>query len=164
MHAVYSEDVKQQILQKVINRSEGVTVTEIADSFGVSLTTVNRWRNQMSKAKVSKPSSGERPPENWSASEKFEALMQSQGLNETQLSAFCRNKGIFIHHLEQWKADFIQSAGAEKESPVKVRQLTQQNQKLTREMKRKEKALAEAAALLVLQKKVQDIWNDDEDG
>lgn len=71
---------------------------------------------------------------------------------------------MYVHHLEQWKAEFIQSSGANNEAPMKVRQLTQQNQKLMREVKRKEKALAEAAALLVLQKKVQDFWDDNEDG
>ncbi|WP_435787373.1 hypothetical protein [Alteromonas sp.] len=48
-------------------------------------------------------------------------------------------------------------------SKLKVRQLAQQNQKLKRDLHRKDKALAETAALLVLQKKVQDIWKEDED-
>jgi transposase len=48
-------------------------------------------------------------------------------------------------------------------SKLKVRRLAQQNQKLKRDLHRKDKALAETAALLVLQKKVQDIWKEDED-
>ena len=48
-------------------------------------------------------------------------------------------------------------------SALKMRQLSQQNQKLKRELTRKDKALAETAALLVLQKKVNAIWGRDED-
>ncbi len=171
MNGVYEEDLKQQILQKVLNKKDGITFSEIAESFGVSLSTLSRWRADMSRAKkTNKPfnqlstGSSEKRPEDFSATDKFEVIMQSQGLSDSELSALCRSKGIFVHHIEQWKTEFIQSANAEQSSPLKVKQLTQQNQKLNRELKRKDKALAEAAALLVLQKKVQDFWNDDEDG
>lgn len=95
MHGVYEEDIKRQIMQKVLNRKNGVTITEIASGFGVSLSTINRWRSQMSKAKSFDGQSkdnvvgaSEKAPEDWSAFERFEVIMQSQGLDEVELSAF----------------------------------------------------------------------------
>jgi transposase len=81
------------------------------------------------------------------------------------MSAYCRSQGIYTHHLDQWKLDFL-GTNSEPEpvmSKLKMRQLSQQNQALKRELTRKDKALAETAALLVLQKKVQDLWKEDEE-
>jgi hypothetical protein len=76
--------------------------------------------------------------------------MESEALN-----AWCRECGIFSHHLEQWKSDFCKlTPSTENREDVKtLRGLKAENQRLERELNRKEKALAEAAALLVLQKK-----------
>jgi transposase len=71
----------------------------------------------------------------------------------------------YAHHISQWKLDFlgVDSAVEPVPSQLKVRQLSQQNQKLKCDLNRKDKALSETAALLVLQKKIQDIWKEDED-
>jgi hypothetical protein len=85
------------------------------------------------------------------------ALQESHGLEGEALHAWCREKGLFAHHLTQWKADFCGSAGAaeNREGVRELRALKEENHRLERELARKEKALAEAAALLVLQKKYQ---------
>ena len=82
-----------------------------------------------------------------------------------QISAYCRSHGIYAHHIDQWKLDFLGASGAPESVPsqLKVRQLSKQNQKLKRDLNRKDKALAETAALLVLQKKVHDIWKEEDD-
>ena len=77
-------------------------------------------------------------------------LMESHGLDEEALNALCREKGVFRHHLEQWQAAFI--AGGSAVIRTELRELKVTNKALTRELNRKEKALAEAAALLVLKK------------
>lgn len=62
---------------------------------------------------------------------------------------------MFVHHLEQWKADFCRQSGVS-ENRLEARTLQSlkaDNSRLERELLRKDKALAEAAALLVLQKK-----------
>jgi hypothetical protein len=84
--------------------------------------------------------------------------MESHGLDEEALNAFCREKGIFRHHLEHWQAVF--SAGDAADTREELRELKDTNKALTRELNRKEKALAEAAALLVLQKKYRALWEE----
>ena len=87
--------------------------------------------------------------------------MESYGLDKEGLNRFCREKGVFVHHLEQWREAFEQGKsdafGTEKSE---IRALKESKKALERELKRKEKALAEAAALLVLQKKYQALWEE----
>ena len=107
----------------------------------------------------------EKRPEDWSKEQRFNAIVACHDLSEEQINAYCRTQGIYVHHIEQWKLEFLgaNNIADNAQSQQKVRQLAQQNQKLKRDLNRKDKALAETAALLVLQKKVQDIWSEDED-
>ena len=99
-----------------------------------------------------------RRPKDWSRAERLQILMESHGLDEAALNAFCREKGIFRHHLEQWQTAFA-AAGAQ-DTRAELRELKDTNKALTRELNRKEKALAEAATLLVLQKKYRALWEE----
>ena len=76
------------------------------------------------------------------------------------LHAWCREKGLFEHQLRQWHQEFCQT-GKTAAIPVDnaLRQAKQKNEQPERELPRKDKALAEAAALLVLQKKSQALWD-----
>lgn len=91
--------------------------------------------------------------------------MACASLDEESISQRCREQGIYPHHLTQWKADFVATADVARSSgsSAELKRLRQENKSLKRDLNRKEKALAETAALLVLQKKVHDIWGSDED-
>jgi hypothetical protein len=82
-------------------------------------------------------------------------LQQSYSLLGEDLNTWCRERGVFVHQLEQWKTDFCSqgATGEQREETRVLRALKVENQSLERELLRKDKALAEAAALLVLQKK-----------
>jgi hypothetical protein len=106
-------------------------------------------------------------PEGWSARDKFAAVMESAALNEQQTAEYCRRKGLYPHQLEQWRQACEAANDWDRHSTLKLKaeQKTsrQRIKALEKELQRKEKALAEAAALLVLQKKVQAIWGESED-
>jgi hypothetical protein len=92
--------------------------------------------------------------------ERLLALQESHGLEEESLNAWCRERGIFAHDLAQWRAAFCDTdlATNGREESEELRQLRFINAQLQRDLNRKEKALAEAAALLVLQKKYRALW------
>jgi hypothetical protein len=105
----------------------------------------------------------EKRPQDWSRSEQLVALQETHALDEQALQAWCRERGLFVHHLEQWRAAFCLDA-----KPVnaavemrEVRSLQQENAKLKKDLERKDKALAEAAALLLLQKRFNALWEDE---
>ena len=80
------------------------------------------------------------------------------------LHAWCREKGLFEHQLLQWRNAFCAatlpsaaSVAEQRLANTALRELQGRHHQLEREMRRKDRALAEAAALLVLQKKFQ-VW------
>ena len=105
----------------------------------------------------------EKTPGQWTPEQKLLAVIDCESMDEERLSAYCREKGIFPHHVELWRKEFTE--GSEKtasESRAQIKQLKDENKHLKKELERKEKALAETAALLVLKKKVDRIWEDKE--
>ncbi|SMN02002.1 Mobile element protein [uncultured Candidatus Thioglobus sp.] len=86
-------------------------------------------------------------------------------LEQQQASELCREKGIFLHHITQWKQDFVDGSAITEKANIRSenKALRQDNKVLQKEISRKNKALAETAALLVLQKKVSAIWGNVED-
>ena len=102
----------------------------------------------------------EKEPEGWSAADKFTVVLETAGLNATELSAYCRQKGLYPEEVDRWR----QASQDSNEKPVltmkeqkgleKLRAQDQREIKqLKQELRRKEKTLAEAAALLMLRKK-----------
>ncbi len=102
---------------------------------------------------------GVRRPEDWSAEERLRVVMEASGLRDEELGTFLRREGIHEATLAEWKATMLEALGPQK----KVSSDTKRVRELERQLRRKDRALAETAALLVLQKKVQAIWGDEDD-
>ena len=100
------------------------------------------------------------PSTDWTPAQRLLGLQESHGLGEEALNGWCRERGIFAHDLTQWRTDFcdLSAAASKREESEELRQLRLANMQLQRDLNRKEKALAEAAALLVLQKKYRALW------
>jgi transposase-like protein len=137
----------------VYNRGDRTT-RSIADELNVNIFTLKNWMKQAVPNDKNRAVRREKRPQDWQPDERLAALQESYGLVGEALNAWCRERGVFPHQLEQWKKDFC-APGSPRESRDEVRALKTEKQRLERELNRKEKALAEAAALLVLQKKYQ---------
>lgn len=155
----YSPEFIEQALIKVHSRG-GRTIQSVAEELGVKFETVKRWL-KVHKIVRSDVVDKERRAHEWKREEQFQALLETHGLNEEQLNAWCRERGLFPHHLEEWRAAFCASDATPLKAPSALA-LSKENTKLKKELRRKEKALAEAAALLVLQKKFQALWADED--
>lgn len=103
-------------------------------------------------------------PEGWSAKDKFGAVVETAAMNEMGLSEYCRKRGIYPEQVKEWRVACEQATERERESTSRcsdvVREERKRNKALERELARKEKALAEAAALLILRKKAEVIWGE----
>ena len=151
----YSAGFKEQALVKVYSRSNDQTIELIANELNINVTTLKDWMRQSKKASNNAASPTSTRPMDWSPEERLAALQQSYGLLGEDLNAWCRERGVFAHQLEQWKSNFCShvEVGGQREELSALRALKVENKSLERELLRKDKALAEAAALLVLQKK-----------
>ena len=156
----YTESFRQQALEKVFSRGSN-PIRVVAEDLNMSYGTLRNWMKADRNRLQTKDGLRSKRPQDWSLAERLQMLMESHGLDEEALSAFCREKGIFRHHLEQWQAAFV--AGGSVVNRAQLRELKDTNKALTRELNRKEKALAEAAALLVLKKKYQALWVEEDE-
>ena len=104
-------------------------------------------------------------PLDWTPEERFQAVMETTNISGDELGAYVRKNGITLQQLKEWKADCIQAMGGRpgRKPDTEKRDLKRQIKELERDIRKKDKALAETAALLVLKKKVQEIWGDDEE-
>lgn len=153
----YTESFREQALVKVYGRGND-TVKMVAQDLNMSCGTLKNWMKAEKNSSQSKAGLRSNRPNDWSLAERLEILKESHGLNDEALNVLCREKGVFRHHLEQWQAAFL-TAGPSS-NRLELRELRDTNKALTRELNRKEKALAEAAALLVLQKKYRALWEE----
>ena len=102
-------------------------------------------------------------PADWSPEEKFKLVLEASSVSETELGAFLRRNGIHEVHLNEWRQMMLAALKAKKAQPCGQKSSDNRRiRQLESELNRKDKALAETAALLVLQKKVQNLWGDEE--
>jgi hypothetical protein len=102
-----------------------------------------------------------RRPLDWAAEEKLNAVLEYEKLEEEERGKYLREKGLHAVHIERWKQELVEGLKSRKSSKRDPRD--KRIKELEKELRRKEKALAETAALLVLKKKAQAIWGDHED-
>lgn len=171
MSTKFSQSFKIQAVQKALNRSDSVSIPDIALSLGIARSTLQRWITEAREQKLESKTVGdnmmkqEKKPQDWSTEERFNLILRCDGLEVEAINELCREQGIYPHHIKQWKEDFVTGNIAKKghSKGAETKPLKQEIKALKKELNRKEKALAETAALLVLQKKVHDIWGTDED-
>jgi transposase-like protein len=158
----YSSEFKEQALRKVWQR-ESRTIESIATELNMATTTLKGWMQTAKRAQKKMADNTDRRPEDWTMEARLLALQESHNLSEIEQAAWCRTQGIFTHHLVQWRADFCAlTTVSSRASAPELRELKLTVQQLERELRRKEKALAEAAALLILKKKYQALWADED--
>ena len=149
-----------------------VSATALSKEIGVSQSQLSRW---LLRARTLDPmGKGKAPPVEQvqrggvrTAEEKVRIVMAAAGLGTGELGAFLRRQGVHEAELEQWRAEVIAAATAGLASgtasaPSRSGE-TRRIKDLERQLRRKDKALAEAAALLILQKKVRELWGDEDD-
>ena len=149
----YPIKMKEAVIKKVLLGEK--PQHKIASEAGIGRSTLNNWlKNYKTDGKI-QLTKKEKRPQDWTAEERVGALIETGSMPEEKRVAWCREKGIFAHHLKQWKKDAIASLTLK---PAKLKsnetyRLKKEIAGLKKDLSRKEKALAETAALLVLKKK-----------
>lgn len=99
----------------------------------------------------------------WSPAQRLLALNESHHLQGPALHAWCREKGLFEHQLKHWREAFCSTSEPNAhQAKAELRELKDRNEQLQRDLRRKDRALAETAALLVLQKKFRALLEDED--
>lgn len=159
----YSEEFKMSIIARMLPPNN-VPVPQLVRETGIPKDTLYTWRGKHRKAGDTTRQS--QPAGELSSEEKFAAVIETASLNEVELGEYCRRKGLYPQQISAWRDTCAKAhePAAAQGGREKLRKQAKAIKHLEAELHRKDKALAEAAALLVLQKKVQAIWEDPEDG
>lgn len=160
----YSPERKAAILRKLLPPLN-MSVAEVSRQENISNVTLYTWRKQLLEKGVVVPDS--QSPDQWSAEAKLAVVAETLAYSEVELNEYCRKKGLFPEKVKAWKAAFLNGQRpTEKPSKAELKAAAKEAlrdkkeiHQLKKELRRKEKALAEAAALLVLQKKLDAFWS-----
>ncbi len=134
----------------------------------MSQSTLSRWKRDAltlddmgSKKKTGSRKGGKR---RWGVEERLRLVHEASQLTDEELGAFLRREGVHASQLEQWRDALHEAFGKQTpESQQRAKDDARRIRALERDLQRKEKALAESAALLWLKKKAEDIWGDEDD-
>lgn len=173
----YTDAFKAQMVRKMVGPS-GASAHTLAKQVGVSQPTLSRWlREAGSVGAMNAPSEPKPPaesPKKWTGAERLRVVAEAEGLSGTALGELLRREGLHEEQLRAWRAAAAGALDSAEVAPVgpataaerrKLKVANKRVKELEKELRRKDKALAEAAALLVFQKKLQALgWNDGDDG
>ena len=162
----YSETVKADVRRRMTPPARQ-SVAQISKELGIHLATLYAWRKAWRLQGEVVPAS-EKAPEGWSTADKFTVVLESAGLNATELGAFCRERGLYPEQVDRWRqaaqdanANSMLTMADQKDLEKRHQQDQREIKRLQQELRRKDKALAEAAALLMASKKIQAYWGED---
>ena len=164
--AIYSRERRESVVAKLLAPG-AVGVQELARQEGISTATLYNWRRQSMRGGGPMQNDGGKNPDSWSAEEKFDAVVEAAALNEAELAEYCRRRGLYAEQVDRWRAVCRQANGPGGSGPARGGGRAEDRRRIRRlekELDRKDKALSETAALLVLQKKLEAVWGKGEAG
>jgi transposase len=168
----HPEAFKRKLVQRMLMPA-GPSANQLSHEVGISQPTLSRWlreattlhsvsKRRKRPAPVNPVSTGKRPAADRTPEEKLHLVLEAAGLADADLGEFLRRHGLYEADVAAWREAAISGLGAApgaQSRPGDSRRVRE----LEKELRRKDKALAETAALLVLQKKVRAIWGDGDD-
>lgn len=158
----YSPEFREAMLRRMLG-AEGISATRLSKEVGVSQSTLSRWRKHALDPQRETPMSAHSPED------KMRLVLQATSLPDDDLGAFLRTHGLHQADLEAWKAQMLTGLDPaaqrqqREQQRQELREARTRTEQLEKELRRKDKALAETAALLVLKKKARQIWGDEDD-
>ena len=156
----YSPERKAAVLTKMLPPNN-IPLGQLAREEGISYATLAKWRAE-ARAKGRFLPDANATPEGWTSRDKLAAVIETASLNEHDLGEYCRQRGLYAEQIRVWREACERANDWDEAAAHRIARETRDDKKrikdLERELARKEKALAEAAALMILRKKAEAIW------
>lgn len=160
----YSYEFKSAIVSKLLG-PRPPSIAELSKKTGIPQGTLYNWVRLTKNDELMDIPKRIKRTSTWSKQERFKALLDTANMSEEQVNAYCRKNALFASQLEQWKLELMESLSRKEENDNnhKIKKLQTELKTIKQELNRKDKALAEASALLFLKKKAQELWGEPED-
>ena len=161
----YTEEFKESVLKRM-GPPNNEAVKDLSKEFGISEPTLYNWRKKARIDGHATPGNG-KTTDRWSSEDKFLVVLETYAMNQSELGEYCRKKGLYKEQIDAWRSTCLNANTGETNQTKRLSQELKEEKKrsieIKRDLRKKEKALAEAAALLLLRKKAQAILGDEED-
>jgi transposase-like protein len=161
----YPEEQKARLIEQMLP-PQAIPVPQVSQETGIPKDTLYGWRRQACRARGLPLMEATNTKARWSSGEKFAMVVETAALNDTELGEYCRKRGLYPEQLQGWRQRCEQANGATvaQRTSADGGSEARRVRELERELRRKDQALAETAALLVLRKKAEAIWGAERDG
>ena len=163
--STYSQEFKSKILKQLLV-PDNLSIRELSEKESVPEGTLYTWRHRNLSKGRAMPSKKTTSADSWSAEQKLAVVVETYSMNTEELNKYCRSKGLYSDQIKSWKkaclSGYFAAAKNKKLETEKAKQSRKKIRSLEKELHRKEKALAEAAALLTLGKKYDALWVEKE--
>ena len=165
--ATYSPEFKTKVILQLLPPNN-LSIKEVSQLESVPEGTLYNWRQRHITSKgISMPNNKSTSPDSWSPEQKLAAVVETYSMNNEEINEYCRSKGLYSEQLRAWKQaclnGYTLTSNQERANTNKAHQSKKRIGQLEKELHRKEKALAEAAALLTLGKKYDALWEAKEE-
>jgi transposase len=162
----YSNNFKDTVIAKILS-DKAPSIRSVAKEYDIPIATVFNWLRNVDESSIMSDKS-EKPPSNElnsAVEHKLKIIIETASLTPEELSAYCRNKGIYPQDIESWRQEIMDNLDPQNKKRLfsENRNLKIKLRELQAELRCKDKALAETSALLLLKKKARIIWEDPED-
>lgn len=159
----YTKEYKESVLKRL---EQNETVCSLSKELKISKSTIYQWVRTHNNKRTDY-SINLKSKDNWNSEDKFHIVLETSTFSEIELAEYCRRKGIYIDEIKAWRDQCINANKIIVEDPEILKGFLREEKykvrELQKELRFKEKALAETAALLVLRKKANAIWGDPEE-
>ena len=162
MNIKYSTERQASVVAKM---QGGIRMEDLAQQESIPVATLYAWRKDARRKGILLPVA-DGSPAGWSARDKFLAVVETMAMSETEISAYCRKKGLFPATIAKWRTQCEEANGwtgnTQAELSLQLKQDRQKIRDLEREVDQKTRALSQTAVLLTLSKKAAAIWGGEE--
>jgi transposase-like protein len=156
----YTKEEKEKLIARMLP-PEQISTRNLSIETGISQSTLATWKT------VSTHGSTSKRKRNKSSKDKFMVVMETYTLAEIELSKYCRENGLYVDEVKAWRSSCIAANDGVRTNSLdlsdELKEEKKKSKELARDLRYKEKALAETAALLVLKKKLGAIFGDNEE-
>ena len=152
----FSQEFRQAIVKKLLSRGAN-TVEQFCEENGLAISSVTRWQSECANvARMNhKKNKSKLSPENI-----LKVISETYSLNEEDLGLYLRKNGLHTSQITEWRKDILASMNQPKIFINKKDARDSKINDLEKNLRKKNAALAEVSALLILQKKANLLWPD----
>ena len=162
----YSQELRDHVLRRILP-PQGDSIERVAREEGISEQTIRNWKAKALSENYVPSDTDDLEPEKWSSQDKFLIVLETSGMSEADLAEYARQKGLYVEQIAEWRDACINANGGMARMACRLnaalKESEKERRKLEKELQRKEKALAEAAAIMMLRKKAEAIWGVEEE-